>query len=159
MGKICNPPMSALETRIPPPFVALAIAVLMWAAGQGVAGDGPSWRGWMAGVLIALGLALDIPSVVRFRAAGTTVNPLAPQRVARLVTGGAYRFTRNPMYLGMVLILCGIAVWLGGWVVWLGPSVFVAFITRFQILPEERAMAAKFGADYAAYRGRVRRWI
>ena len=76
-----------------------------------------------------------------------------------LVRSGVFRLTRNPMYLGLLLILLAWALFLGsGWSL-LGPVVFVIYLNRFQILPEERVLAAKFGVEYAAYRKCVRRWI
>jgi protein-S-isoprenylcysteine O-methyltransferase Ste14 len=160
--------MQRLETRVPPPVLVLLIAGVMAAwrlAGPGaataVAAD-PTWHGVQVGVAVLVllaGLALVVPAARLFRRTGTTINPVNVNAASKLVTKGPFGFTRNPMYLGMVLILSGIAVWLGGWAVWLGPVAFVAWITRLQIIPEERAMAAKFGADYADYRARVRRWI
>ena len=84
-----------------------------------------------------------LTSVAAFVRERTTVNPLRPTRTTVLVIAGAYRFTRNPMYLGMALLLAGWAVLLGSWVSVAAPVVFVAFITRFQIVPEERAMAER----------------
>lgn len=72
---------------------------------------------------------------------------------------GPYRFTRNPMYLGMVLILLAWCLWLGNAAALLALAAFVGYITRFQIVPEERALAGRFGAAYEDYRRRVRRWV
>ena len=89
----------------------------------------------------------------------TTVNPLRPEKASSLVTSGIFRLTRNPMYLGLALIVAAAAAWygnlLGGFVV----PMFVLYINRFQIVPEERALAAKFGTAFDAYRSRTRRWI
>ncbi|MFM9500577.1 methyltransferase family protein, partial [Streptomyces galilaeus] len=75
------------------------------------------------------------------------------------VTSGIFAYTRNPMYLGWTVVLLGWAVFLGGvWTV-LGPIAFVAFVSRFQILPEEKALAGKFGSSYDSYKKKVRRWI
>ena len=116
-------------------------------------------RRTLAGALALVGVGLDLTGVAAFVRARTTVNPLRPARASTLVIAGAYRFTRNPMYLGMALLLAGWAVLLGSWVSVMAPVVFVAFITRFQIVPEERAMAERFGLDYRAYCQRVRRWL
>ena len=112
------------------------------------------------GLLIALGgAAFDLAGLLAFRRARTTYNPLRPERAKRIVSDGVYRHTRNPMYVGMALLLLGWAVGLGNAMALLGPVVFVAYITCFQILPEERALLAKFGADYADYLVQVRRWL
>ena len=75
------------------------------------------------------------------------------------MTGGVFRLTRNPMYLGMALILAAWALWLGNAGGALLLAGFVAFIGRFQIAPEERALRAHFGEEFDAYARRVRRWI
>jgi protein-S-isoprenylcysteine O-methyltransferase Ste14 len=75
------------------------------------------------------------------------------------VTSGIYRVTRNPMYVGLTLSLCAWGFWLGRPIAALGPLTFVAFIDRLQIVPEERALTARFGQAYADYRRRVRRWL
>jgi protein-S-isoprenylcysteine O-methyltransferase Ste14 len=110
-------------------------------------------------VLGAIGVAVAIAGVVSFRRAKTTVNPLKPETSAALVSTGVYSISRNPMYLGMVLALFAWAVYLSS--IWslVGPIFFALYITRFQILPEERALDALFGAPFAEYKKRVRRWL
>ncbi len=105
------------------------------------------------------GVACDLLGVLAFRASRTTVNPLKPERASALVTGGIYRVTRNPMYLGMTLLLLAWAIQLSALLPFLGPVVFVAYITRFQIEPEERTLRRVFGDGYTAYARQVRRWL
>jgi protein-S-isoprenylcysteine O-methyltransferase Ste14 len=109
--------------------------------------------------LIAAGLGVIAVSIVQFNRARTTVNPLQPQAASALVSGGVFRITRNPMYLGMALVLAACTVWLGNAACALLLAGFVAYITRFQIAPEERALRAHFGAEFDAYARRVRRWV
>ena len=97
--------------------------------------------------------------VLEFRRAKTTVNPLTPHTASSIVTSGIYRYTRNPMYLGMAIALAGSALWRVNLLGLLLVPVFCAFISRFQIKPEERALIASFGNEFAAYMARVRRWI
>ena len=150
-----------LELKIPPPVVALACALLAWCLSVAL----PAWmlpwpgRHWLAGGLVAIGLALDLSALSAFLRARTTINPLAPARTSSIVRGGAYRFTRNPMYLGLACSLSGLAAWLAHPLALAGPVLFVAWVTRFQIVPEERAVRAAFGAPYADYLRRVRRWL
>lgn len=94
-----------------------------------------------------------------FRKARTTVNPLSPQKAGRLVRSGYYRFTRNPMYLGLLMILIGFAIYCGHWAAIFPIAGFVFYITEFQIKPEEKAMTELFGDDYLSYKKTVRRWI
>jgi len=153
--------MNSLELKVPPPVVALAMVLLMW----GVARWLPALRvlpllpPLVPALLAVLGAASTIAGMASFRRLGTTVNPLQPAKATVLATGGVYRLTRNPMYLGLLLVLTGWALALGSVLAWAGPVVFVAWITRLQVLPEERALTTLFGAEYAAYCGRVRRWL
>lgn len=154
-------PLNALETRIPPPVVALAVAFLMWngSVWLGVESAAPAWRYAAVGLLVSLGLLCDLSGLWAFHRARTTVNPMKPAAASSLVTAGIYRWTRNPMYVGLALLLTAAAVYL--WSPWalLGPAAFVAYISRFQIGPEERVMHERFGEAYAAYCLRVRRWV
>ncbi|MEO0425183.1 MAG: isoprenylcysteine carboxylmethyltransferase family protein, partial [Pseudomonadota bacterium] len=109
--------------------------------------------------LIALGLTVDVTAVIAFFRAKTTITPLAPDKTCELVISGWYRFSRNPMYLGMLSVLIGWVLWLGQPLGVLTLAVFVAWISVFQILPEERVLAEKFGESYRAYCARVRRWV
>jgi protein-S-isoprenylcysteine O-methyltransferase Ste14 len=153
--------MRALELKIPPPVVALLIGTAMWFASRA----GPSLdvslvgRSVVAAVVAALGGAISLAGDIEFRRARTTVNPWRPQNASSLVTSGVFRFTRNPMYLGLLLVLVGWAVFLASaWPV-AGPPAFMLCIGRLQIEPEERVLVAKFGAAYADYASRVRRWL
>ena len=114
---------------------------------------------WLAAVPGALGVGLAALGVWQFRRASTTVDPRDPGKSSALVTGGIYRWTRNPMYLGMLLVLVGWAVYLANLPALLGLPGFVLYMTRFQILPEERHMRRTFGAAFDRYRLRVRRWL
>jgi protein-S-isoprenylcysteine O-methyltransferase Ste14 len=158
--------MSSLELKIPPPVLTLLVAAAMWGLARVTPlfptlfpTLPPALRVAAAVALAAVGMVVAGAGVVRFRRANTTRDPVRPESASSLVTGGIYRVTRNPMYLGLTLVLAGWAVYLGAPWAWLGPVLFVAWITRFQIIPEERALAALFGAQFAAYRGRVRRWL
>jgi protein-S-isoprenylcysteine O-methyltransferase Ste14 len=82
-----------------------------------------------------------------------------PSKASRLVTGGVFRISRNPMYLGLALLLIGWAVWLGSASPWLIPPLFVTIVTLLQIIPEEEALARLFGDQYVEYRRDVLRWL
>lgn len=149
-----------LENRIPPPLLMFGVGVGMWLIGdfQPLMPGGPLRRVFAA-LLLASGLLVTVLGVARFRAAGTTIDPTRPERAAQLVVGGIYRYTRNPMYLGFTLTLLAWAVGLGSAWSLAGPVLFVLYIGRFQIAPEERALAARFGDAFHDYAGRVRRWL
>ena len=110
--------------------------------------------GWL---LLAVGLTLDLASLLRFLRARTNALPFRP--ASAFVVRWPYVWTRNPMYLGLALVLAGLAVWVGNATCVLPVAAFVAYIARFQIAPEERALRARFGESYDAYCRRVGRWL
>jgi len=150
-----------MELKIPPPVVALISAAIMWAVAELSAPLLPVLEvpGLFSLMVLAAGLVVEISAVVLFFGADTTVNPMKPGNTARLVNAGIYRFSRNPMYLGVLLVLFSWALWLGNPVSFAVLLFFVWYITRFQIIPEERVLAALFPDEFDAYRSRVRRWI
>lgn len=153
--------MSALDNRVPPPVLALALAAAM-AGGSAVLPSTSFGLVWRAGGAAAFLLwsSLYAPRAIRaFRRVGTTIDPVHVDRATALVTSGVYARTRNPMYVSLALLLLAWAAWLGQAALLIGPVTFVLYITRFQILPEERLLTARFGAEYAAYRARVPRWL
>jgi protein-S-isoprenylcysteine O-methyltransferase Ste14 len=117
------------------------------------------WRMGAALTLAAAGLGFDLAGLFYFVRARTTINPLKPASTSSLVSSGVYRFTRNPMYLGMLLVLLAWAAFLSSVAALLVAPLFVLYINRFQIIPEERILASKFGAEFAAYKKKVRRWL
>jgi protein-S-isoprenylcysteine O-methyltransferase Ste14 len=111
---------------------------------------------------LAIGIAafaVDVAGMLAFLKARTTVNPLRPEKASALVTGGIFRWTRNPMYLGMAMLLVAWAVYLANPISVVLIPVFVVYMNRFQIAPEERALESRFGAQFTEYRDRVRRWL
>jgi protein-S-isoprenylcysteine O-methyltransferase Ste14 len=106
-----------------------------------------------------LGVAATAAGVIAFKRAQTTVDPTRPANASVVVTHGIYAFTRNPMYLGMLLALAAWAVFLGSLPAWLALPAFVKYMNRFQIEPEERFLRQKFGDPYDGYLLRVRRWL
>lgn len=150
-----------LDTRIPPPVVMLLVGAMMWGLARLVPQFAFDWAlQWPLAALFAVtGLVFEVLPGLRFSRAGTTVNPMRPQTSAHLVVDGLSRYSRNPMYFGQMMILLAWSVVLGNAAAILLLPLFPLYITRFQILPEERALAARFGDDYAAYRARVRRWL
>ncbi len=156
-------PAFNLELKIPPPVVGLITATLMWGVAQTVWPAVLSVSGYpraaLALGLLVAGIATDIAGLIAFVRHKTTINPMRPGKTSHIVRYGIYRFSRNPMYLGMLLILSAWAVYLGHLLAALILPLFVAYINRFQIRPEERILAERFGADYLAYLASVRRWL
>jgi protein-S-isoprenylcysteine O-methyltransferase Ste14 len=149
-----------LELKIPPAVVLIVVGCGMWA----VAKVGPPLASVPAGAVVGVflmiaGLALDIAAALTFRRARTTFNPFRPEATTALVSTGVFGISRNPMYLGMLIMLLGWAVYLPSLAALFGPVAFVLYISRFQIVPEERALTSLFGAGFAEYKSRVRRWV
>jgi protein-S-isoprenylcysteine O-methyltransferase Ste14 len=153
--------MRWLEHKIPPPVVDLAAAGLMWGIANWLPGPQlpTAVRLWGALALAGLGVFIALAGVIHFARAKTTVNPLRPERASALVTGGVFRFSRNPMYLGMALVLLGWAVALSSAASLLALAAAVWYLDRFQIQPEERVLRAHFGEAFEAYCRRTRRWV
>jgi protein-S-isoprenylcysteine O-methyltransferase Ste14 len=153
--------MPSLDHKIPPPIVGAFVGAAMWAISalgpQLSTAPGP--RHAAVVILIVAGVAFDLLGLLAFRASRTTVNPLKPERTSALVTSGVYRLSRNPMYVGMTLLLLALAIYFSALLPFVGPLIFVLYITRFQIQPEERVLDSMFGQEYQAYAARVRRWL
>jgi protein-S-isoprenylcysteine O-methyltransferase Ste14 len=153
--------MQSLELKIPPPIVAVLIAIAMW----GVSSIVPvlevpiQSRLIVASAIAAIGIVVVISGTIAFHQAETTINPMKPESTSSLVSSGIYRFTRNPMYMGLLLVTIAWAVFLSSPLTLLGSLVFFVYISHFQILPEERVLLGIFGDEYSTYQTKVRRWI
>lgn len=145
----------------PPPLIYLAFLLAGFGIGRLI--DEPSlglatdWRRGLAFVLVIGGLALDGVAAGTFRRLGTPPEPWKP--TTALATGGLYRFSRNPIYQGFALTYVGFAVAMDSPVALALILPCLIVIDRFVIAREERYLTARFGADYEAYKGRVRRWL
>jgi protein-S-isoprenylcysteine O-methyltransferase Ste14 len=153
--------LSWLELRVPPPVVTATAALLMWLLGTAVPlldFELPA-RGAAVIALAAAAVAIGIAALLGFRKAKTTINPMTPEASTALVIGGVYRLSRNPMYLAMLIVLGAWALVVANFAALLLLPIFVAYLNRFQIKPEERALQARFGIEFERYRQSVRRWL
>lgn len=154
--------MKFLETKIPPPVVGLLFALIIWAISTATAPVSifnQQQQLVVALILLVAGFSFAISGGISFRIAKTTVNPLKPETASSLVTSGVFKYSRNPMYVGMALILLAWSIYLAVPFGLLAVIAFIAYIQRFQIVPEERAMLKLFGAEFEAYQSTVRRWL
>lgn len=142
-------------------MLVLLFAVAMW-----LVSSMSAWaviqipgKEWLAGALWLMGFALIIAAAVEFISAKTTVNPFTPGLATSIVTMGVYKLSRNPMYVGFLMMLAAWGVFLANVLSILLLPLFVVYLNRFQILSEENALLAKFGDDYARYLKSVRRWM
>ena len=150
-----------LDTKIPPPLLGLMTALMMWLLTQLLPTLSlVSSNLYRVGIVIMLaGVCLDLVAFFQFRNKHTSINPLHPEKASTMVITGLYKYTRNPMYLGLLIVLTGWALFLGNLASFACLPIFMRVLTRFQILPEERILTEKFGAPYEEYLGKVRRWI
>jgi protein-S-isoprenylcysteine O-methyltransferase Ste14 len=151
----------SVKLRIPPPIIMLVGAALMWMLHHWLPVAYWLVLPWNVLGLLVGGVAItaSLSAFWRFRRVGTTVNPIDLDKTTQLVTDGIFSVSRNPMYLGLFLMLVAWGIWLGSASVWLIPPLFVILITIGQIIPEEQALTELFGAQYLSYKRDVARWI
>lgn len=146
--------------KVPPPIWALVY--LLGGVGISYLAGWPLVTGLpfvpLAIALIVLGIALSVSSAVLFRREGTELNPTSATN-RKLITSGPFGLTRNPMYLGLVIVTFGIALWVGAWPMFLAPIATFATVNWVHIPFEETKMRSQFGEEFDAYVRRVRRWI
>ena len=153
--------MQRLELKIPPVAVFLVCGAAMWLIDKYLPQAAIHIpRSLPVAVGFTLAAAwLGVKAILDFRRNSTTVHPQYPEKASTVVADGVYRYTRNPMYLALAVLLLAWAVKLGNVAAFAGVPLLVVYLTQFQIKPEERALAEKFGPPYHEYMQRVRRWI
>tara|TARA_B100000287_G_scaffold397077_1_gene413290 strand:- start:726 stop:1172 length:447 start_codon:yes stop_codon:yes gene_type:complete len=148
-----------MKTKIPPPVVTLVSALLIFFSKELFPSYAFDYQSMLSiGVFIS-GLMILVSAVSLFKKKETTVNPMSPEKASSLVVDGVFKYTRNPMYLGMSVVLLSISIQfnlIGGLLI---VCLFVAYITIFQIIPEEEAMEENFGEEYLSFKKSTRRWI
>lgn len=153
--------MKVLEHRIPPPILVVLTGLVMW--GLSLLSPriplGDNIRLASVGVIVGLATVFLWAGVLAFRKARTTIDPVNLDRTSSLVVSGIYRVSRNPMYVGFTGVLLGWGIYLASAAALLGPVVFALFVTRFQIIPEERILRQRFGVGYERYVCTTPRWL
>lgn len=151
--------MKSLENKIPPAVVWLVCALIMKSIAYVLPFVALPHLPIVAIVMALIGIGAGIAGVWIFYKARTTINPLEPSQATHFVSEGIYKLSRNPMYVGLACCLVSWAIWLSYLLPWLGVVLFIAYMTRFQIIPEERVLRQKFGDEYQNYCLKVRRWL
>lgn len=153
--------MNGLKLKIPPAVLFLLCLVMMWITDRWLLFEALVLKipDWVYSLFMTLGGLIILLGVIEFRRKSTTVNPHKPQNTTAFVKSGIYRLTRNPMYLGMVLILCAAVVRLENMLTVLFIPGFIWYMNEFQIKPEEEVMEQKFGEEFLDYKKKVRRWL
>ncbi|TRY29747.1 isoprenylcysteine carboxylmethyltransferase family protein [Aliiglaciecola sp. M165] len=150
-----------LEHKIPPPLVCaffISMAAIAKSNDVGVFREAKSFDIWVA-LPFLTGIGVIVLGIWEFKRANTTVDPINPKKASVLVTSGIFKFTRNPMYVGMILFLISATFYLGTWIGFLSTFASGVYLTHFQIKPEEKIIENLFGQAYTDYKSRVRRWL
>jgi len=150
-----------MELKIPPPLVALILGFLMWSVAReiNVGLFNIEYQGTIALGFLFASIAIDLAAVIPFIKAKTTINPMKPKKATLLINTGIYQYSRNPMYLGSLVLLMALLIWLGNIFNLVVLLLFVGYITKFQIKPEEKVLIKLFSDDYKNYKSNVRRWL
>lgn len=143
-----------------PPLAQLAICSLM-AGGLAIYVPILSFHApsWLVAIEVIAGITFIVPAIINFTRHKTTVNPQSPSNATSLVTSGVFSISRNPMYVGMLLLLLAFVLWLGEMSALLAAVIFFISIDRFQIRSEEQSLREKFGEAFSEYAKRVPRWL
>ncbi len=150
-----------MKLLIPPPIVAMFFAAVVWLLNLVFPSFGIEFSGQtpLAILCAIMGFAVAILAARTFKKAGTQIDPRDPEKSSEIVKSGVFGISRNPMYLGLLLVLSGWVIWIGNFSGVAALAVFVWYITCFQIIPEEEILATKFGKEFDDYLLMVRRWI
>ena len=148
-----------MYTKIPPPIVTLIFGLIIYFSKSFFPVYTLDNSNMVSIIFFIFGFSVLITAIQSFKRHETTINPLNPDKASSLVNSGIFSYSRNPMYLGMLLILLSISFKFN-----ISGGIFISFlfkiyITRFQIIPEEEAMAKLFGEEFITYKNQTRRWI
>lgn len=155
--------MARFENRIPPPLLWVIASAVTWIVARLDLDGSPlesTTSEWLGVLFAVVGIGIAFAGLREFSKANTTVDPHKVENASTVVSSGIYRFTRNPMYVGLVLMSIGWGLRLGtaiGMVI--GTGLLLVALTVLQIRPEERALSAAFGSEYDEYKASVRRWL
>ena len=148
-----------MNNKIPPPIITLICGLGIYLSRSLFPTYNHTSTDMIGVSFLLLGIITLITAVLSFKRQSTTVNPLQPEKASSLVISGIFKYSRNPMYLGMLLILISMTIkfnFVGGILI---IFAFIAFITKFQIIPEEIVLERLFGDEFTRYKKKTRRWI
>lgn len=150
-----------MKLKIPPAIIFLFFGGFMYGLAYFLPVGGFDFFGkrYIIKVLLFVAIVIAIWSIAQFLISKTTIDPVTPSKVSKLVTGGLYKYSRNPMYLALLLILLGWCLWLGNAFNLILAALFVKYMNVFQIIPEEEILIQIFGKEYRQYCTKVRRWF
>ena len=148
-----------MKTKIPPPILALLMIGLVYISSLAIEPLVFDYQVSLSILFVLIGLASALPSFRLFARKKTTISPFTPSETSVLLTEGMYRYSRNPMYLGLLLLVIAATIWFGTWFGIVISLFFILLINILQIISEEEALLQIFGEKYVEYKKKVRRWI
>lgn len=150
-----------MKLKIPPVVITFIFGALMWLTDRyfTIGWFAPGIDSWIVLALVAVGGLFGLLGLIQFYNNSTSIDPHKPDKASNLVTAGIYSISRNPMYVGLVFLLTGYGFYLGNLLTLFVLPLFVGYMNRYQIIPEEKVMAEKFGDEYLKYKSEVRRWL
>ena len=145
--------------KIPPPLIVLTLIISIYFSSKRIDLINIPFQLEISFFILSLGLLIFINPVLKFIKSKTTINPIQLEETNKLVTSGIFKYSRNPMYLGMLMIIISTSIFYLNIYSILTPFLFIFWINKFQIKREESFLAEKFGKEYLSYKNKTRRWI
>ena len=145
--------------KIPPPLIVLVLIVSIYFSSKKIDPINIPLQLDISIFILSAGILIFINPVLQFIKSKTTVNPIQFEEVNKLVTSGIFKYSRNPMYLGMLMIVLSTSIFYLNIYSILTPLLFILWINKFQIKREEEFLIEKFGDEYLSYKKKTRRWI
>jgi len=148
-----------LKIKIPPPIIVIFLISAVYFSSNLTIGFDLPFKKTLSLLLLFIGLLIIFIPVFQFIKSKTTINPQSFKNVNNLVSSGIFKISRNPMYLGMLIIISSTVVYYFNYFSIFAPFIFYFWINEFQIKREEKKLEEKFGSDYMKYKSQTRRWI
>ena len=145
--------------KIPPPLIVLVLIISIYFSSTKLDLIHIPFQLEISFLILSLGILIFINPVLKFIKSKTTINPIQFDKTNKLVTSGIFKYSRNPMYLGMLMIIISTSIFYLNIYSILTPFLFIFWINKFQIQREEVFLAEKFGKEYLSYKNKTRRWI
>ncbi len=145
--------------KIPPPLIVLTLIISIYFSSKKIDLINIPFQLEISFFILSLGILVFINPVLKFIKSKTTINPIQFEETNRLVTSGIFKYSRNPMYLGMLMIIISTSIFYLNIYSILTPFLFVFWINKFQIKREEVFLTEKFGKEYLSYKNKTRRWL
>ena len=145
--------------KIPPPLIVLVLIVSIYFSSKKIDLINIPLQLEISIFVLSAGILIFVNPVLQFIKSKTTVNPIQFEEVNKLVTSGIFKYSRNPMYLGMLMIVLSTSIFYLNIYSILTPLLFMLWINKFQIKREEEFLIEKFGDEYLSYKKKTRRWI